>query len=369
MSQQTATTVDATPAAEIAVSSPAKSALRLHASWIAICIVLFGVSYRWSRSVVTPPRARNLLAIPKEKLNFGTVLATDKFTWKVPVKNQSTETIDIERIEVSCGCTSVEPNHFSLAPNETKEIIFEIALKSRDGAAGTDFSVGFKPIFKHHETVFNDAWEITGSVKSVIELGVSSILYDANTRMISGETPNPTTIPIQLHVPEIRVKCSCAEKIGKIEPVETLPKKLVVNFVPSQTLSPGLHTGTVDIEVEDSGGASLSKHTIPISLRVVGMVEVTPRILELGVHKVGAIAEGKVYLSSTGDKPFQIGYEPKEKRAIRIVSEAGNATSQEVNISLDVTKTGRHELREQILVVDEAGNEERVEIRLQYSGE
>ena len=168
-------------------------------------------------AVGLPPRSAGvvadqppvLLAGPAQ-LDFGAAWSSDDFVCTVPVRNISAEPVSVIRVAAGCGCTSIGPKSFDLAPGAAQDLTLHLDLRP------------LYPVPEHirewpfQETIavyFGDAdspqyqeFPLSGRVRETIAVP-RIIQYVAAERLVEhGPTPS-RTVPVRTSIPlrELRV--------------------------------------------------------------------------------------------------------------------------------------------------------------------
>ena len=126
--------------------------------WL-LAIAILGVSFAaayWAgmaaRQWRKPPSVEVVegLAISTADLDMGEVWEEKGITWRLPIRNQTTATIEVRDLLASCGCTLIEPRKLSIPASETATINLQLDLTHRtysdSGLAERPFAVTVRPI-------------------------------------------------------------------------------------------------------------------------------------------------------------------------------------------------------------------------------
>lgn len=272
----------------------------------AVCVIILLLAiafagYRYSVRTLTPPRARNLLSIPAERLDFGEHFATKDLRCSVPIKNIGLASLHVTDVELSCGCTQVSPAEFTLAPGQTQVLEFTVDLSGPSNSLGGSrpFSVSFAPILENN-LVMKDSWLLTGRVKPAFSVGIAQLNYDGGARLVAGGSHAPAVVPLQRFISDVELSIECPKDLGRAE----LRDDEIV-FRPSPSLLPGTYTGELKVfgSIKEE---VLSPVVVPIYLYVTGIAEAMPRIVDFGLLPAETTASCRVLLTSPTGKPFRV---------------------------------------------------------------
>ncbi len=118
---------------------------------------------------VSKPIEPSELSVPEDRLDFGTVWATNDFVWNLPITNQGSEPLEITDFLQSCTCTSVRPTQLAIPPGatETVKVHVDLVTKYRDQTA---FQITAKTRDPRGEVKAQQPWTISGRVNRLLTL-------------------------------------------------------------------------------------------------------------------------------------------------------------------------------------------------------
>lgn len=105
----------------------------------AICLVLVAAAiYAGTSSAQLP-------IVDAQALDLGEMSAAGEHVIYLPIRNPSLQTISIDAIHVSCGCTRIHPSRLQLAPLQTSQLKLTLNLADRVAvAANKDQPIPFE---------------------------------------------------------------------------------------------------------------------------------------------------------------------------------------------------------------------------------
>jgi hypothetical protein len=261
---------------------------------LAIAVNIAMGLFKSSGDVVRGTDTRSaVLHIEPSALDFGDVAATDKFTWKIPVRNTLGRSVRIERFMTSCSCAGIEPATAELAPGETQRFLVKLDLfQGRTGEATYSFSESIYPVVSGEMGV-NEPWVVRGQVHEVFRFEPDTVTFGAQT--IVGGSPEAkviTAIPYELceDVACRVVPDHAAVQVSRADDgvfrVHVLPRAIDTAGDQSFRL---LITPQWSISVDKSLRRSLPRgeRTIYVSYEVVAPVEAFPTYNHLGFVEIG----------------------------------------------------------------------------------
>lgn len=95
----------------------------------AIGLVLLAVAIYARSSVAQVP------VVDHQSLELGDLPATGEHVVYLPIRNPSLQTITIDAIHVSCGCTRIHPTRFQLSPLQSTQLKLTLNLADRVAVA------------------------------------------------------------------------------------------------------------------------------------------------------------------------------------------------------------------------------------------
>ncbi len=273
-------------------------------------VLLAAGGYQFGHSRLVAPLAAGRLEIPAEHLDFGTAVVQDDFVFRLPVENRSSQTVEIAAMDRSCGCASVTPASFTLAPFESRWLQLNLDLRGGDAFAYSgeerDFAVELRPVYAKAMTP-GETWRVTGQIQSPFRV-LERPLRFAPDALIAGSEFKPLKFTIEPRVPtnEVRVEVASKSAIAQVTS-ERRGHAIQVILTPDGSLPIGAHDFRLSITMIGAEGATLTEQTLSVPGRVVSDVEVEPAYLRLDASAAGENANSQVVkLKSRTGTPFEI---------------------------------------------------------------
>ena len=283
-------------------SPPAFSRPPFRLSRLALLVLLAGSATWFSRSFWLPaigltkpdPRTAqgpNLAAplwIDPRSLDLGDVFEAKRVNRKLKIENISDRSISIERLDASCSCVGIQPQHLRLPPGGTAEIELMLDL-SRPPAVMHDArawerrlpirAVGAKTA---GEPLLGQ-WIIRSKIKAVLMADPGMAHFDDLTQGQAGAAIHIAlrpTIPadkIVLISSPAWLACSISKVDRQFE--------LIVQPKPMEKA--GTFQGEIDIDLLDSEGKATCRQGIKARVKVLEKVAALPADVAFGVIQVG----------------------------------------------------------------------------------
>lgn len=285
--------------------------MTLRRSIVLIAASLFaGGGYQLGHSMLVAPLASGRLEIPADRLDFGTVVEQKGFVYRLPVENRSSQAVEIASIERSCGCASVTPRSFTLAPFESRWLQLNLNLRGDDAFTYSgderDFAVELRPVYAKAMTP-GETWRVTGRVQSPFRI-VERPLRFARDALIAGSDFAPLEFTIEPRAPFQKVTVALDAKSAPAQIAsERRGDAIHVTLAPDGSLPIGAHEFRLSIAVMGADGAPQPGQTLRLPARVVPDVEIEPTYLRLNGPANGDSSDSRqVTLKSHTGTSFEI---------------------------------------------------------------
>ncbi len=275
-----------------------------------VCVIVgAGVSQLWELTSVSTP-ANSPLVVDAIALNIGKAWVTDSLPWKFSILNVDDQPVIISRFETSCGCTSISPRGLTIPSGERREICAYIDLQRQFDVSrkfdGQPFLITVRPVIKGAGTDdLGSPWPLSGYVHNCIGISAKKIeLGDLNGDV---EQHKPDVLAIAPSEPakelELTMDTShCRPVPSKIDIAvdrrqstnEISPIALVV----SADVPIGRHDWQLRVCATHSDGSPCGTVIIPVTVNVLGDVNVDRAMVAFGTLDVGATATTTVSVFS-----------------------------------------------------------------------
>ena len=137
---------------------------------VLLCLLVSatGLGIYWGQTHIVAGIENGFLEVDAEHLDFGEVWVQDKFQWTLPIKNTSSDPVELVGFHVSCKCVSFEPASLVVEPAETAEVKLTLNLATQipeqSTKASRPFLVRVVPIIKGGLPQYN-GWDVRGRVR------------------------------------------------------------------------------------------------------------------------------------------------------------------------------------------------------------
>jgi len=249
----------------------------------------------------------HILSVEGDPLDFGDVWEQEHFVWTLPVRNTSSEPLQILDIRFSCpACTSVYPKSLHIPVGQTAGVTIELNLSCPScGAAEQPFRVSLVPLVEGHESD-KVTWNITGRVRRLFDL--SPGLLDFGDALVRGEPFPAKSLRVVCNAEVTEVAAKCDESLAKVEVAldRAHPAAWSISVTPSESLPVGDFRFHVVLEALSRSGKKLPPKRIPVIGCVVEDVVLVPSNVAIGAAKLGQVIEELVLLRSRGGRSLEV---------------------------------------------------------------
>lgn len=295
------------------LTSRADALLRRAGSWAPMLVVAAVASGGFWLGILRHTSNGNLGLVAREdSLTFGEIWETADFEWTLLIENPTSQTVSIESLEASCGCTSPQPNQLTIAPgasaNVKLKIDFGARTKDDPSAAVSDFAVRVTPTFRRGEArLAGKGWSVTGRVRRALKPSERSIVFGRTSHLVQGGAMPFETITATALRPLQGIEASCDPPLlsAEVEPADA-DGRFRIRVTPLSDLPPGLFRPTVYLRPVTLGGQRLPAIAVQVEGEILAPVVAIPDRIDLGRHPVGDTAETLVRLESPLGQSFRV---------------------------------------------------------------
>jgi hypothetical protein len=276
--------------------------------WRAAAIILtisFGVAYLgglYARKWMQPPDQAVVegLSIPLANLDIGEAWEEKDFVWLLPVRNVTSNTIEIRKFTTSCGCTAIKPANLSIHPGDTATVQLTIDLTHRSYAekelSERPFTISVYPITQQTRRGGVPGWQILGTVRSRVTLDTKSVHF--GDQPIRGQPAVTKKVLASVHVPCQALEVSVNPVIATttIKRREDDPSRFEITIAVNPDQPAGYFHTDAKISVVSPGGKRELAFTLPIAGDMQPEVRLLPARVLLSPTPIGETAEAVVTL-------------------------------------------------------------------------
>jgi hypothetical protein len=256
-----------------------------------------------------PEKEQPTLTVNEADLNFGRVWATHQFPWKLHVTNNSSQPVNIERIEASCICTIVGPNRVIVPPHSTAEVAVNInlvgAVHHKPALEPQPFEVHFQPLIVG-ATPGSVVWTLRGEVVSAIEKLPASLDFGEWVEGNTESPPRSAQVLLAHGKDKIEIDLETQEVTVRMDRNEENPALRSMELAFSQEPTPGRFRLPAMVRVFGPNGEPKGRYSFHLVGRVVEDIYIDPPSLAFGIVEPGARVGGTLTINSHSGKLFEV---------------------------------------------------------------
>lgn len=353
-----------------------------------------------TRGVVKPP-VLPVLVVDADKLDFGETWDNRDFRWVLPIRNTSSQVVEISDFGTSCDCTKVSPRSLSIPAGATVAVEMQFNLlrapdaRSRSPAASTPLPASPKSLPLANEmsdvrdvqfavTAFIGTgtaaaesarpqtvnWQLRGKVRSAIRLSHSAIFFGEHSdRYVQISVPEIEVIEL---TPLMTIETEVSDNSFVVERMERSVEDssiFKIALTPRRQLPLGTFKFELSLVPRQPDGRRLPAVTVPVEGRVVTDVQPVPTAaLLLGAHPVGTQIEEVVELASLTEQTFEIERVLTAPGTIATVQHQPGAKGKTCLLRQTILKTGEQKVVVEFIVKLPYGKTSQVSVVATYIG-
>jgi hypothetical protein len=291
----------------------------------------------------------NGLYIDPGSLDVGEVWEDPEYHVPLTVKNLGSQTQTIVDFQPSCHCVDIEPRNLIVPANQSVRLTVALDLTRRTpdqvGLARRPLLVSLRPVFQGDFGAAS-GWELRASVRSRVSLESAQIAFaDQCTR---GGTAVWRKVKATAHFPLERLEVYAPPEIADVrsEPLAHDPGKYIILVSPRPSLPAGPFQFQVQVDAVEAGGSTHRCASIEAYGEMQPPVQVFPRMLLLGEHRVGTRVEADVclHLPTTGPSATSVPDQlptAESKLAFLPDEDPGARPALDLNLDLERKRYGQ----------------------------
>jgi hypothetical protein len=297
--------------------------IRLRRIWnhrgLSICcllVILAVISYwvgRYKNVVleqwITFLRNGEIAEVDAASLDFGETFVQEDFKWRLPIRNKSRRTLEIEGWRESCHCTEIEPRTLTIPPGEVREVTLTLNLLSKknesEGRSEWDFAVMITPQIATLSFPA-DVWKVHGRVRATLACSPGHV--DFGESLVFGKPFAAESVEVTSHqeIDHLEADWDRSFATVEVQPTTNDGRHFRVDVTPARNLALGDHTFMVTLLGKDSHGTTMEKAHCYVRANVVDDFVIAPSPVSFGFGEVGQLLEQTVSLTSRTQQPFSL---------------------------------------------------------------
>jgi hypothetical protein len=280
-------------------------------SWLALGIagiILAGVcaaSYWFETKTGDLPQGG--LTLEDRYLNLGEVWEDSKFPWKLPIRNQGTQKVEIIGFATSCSCVSLRPHAFVLGPGEGRDLELIVNLMRTGRAPGEDqgiFETFLVPHIKEG-SVTQKGWVLRARVRRALTITPENVDFGGN--LVQGQLFPPKKVDVWTHMNATGLFLKYDRtKIKVITRRSSEDNKFSLEITLAKSMPPGPFNITINVQPEEVGKKPLPGRLLLVQGIIQGDIQALPSAIRLGAQPVGETALETVTFKSASGQPLEL---------------------------------------------------------------
>jgi hypothetical protein len=309
-----------------------------------------GLILKWTREFWNNTDAA--LVVDPQYLDFGDVWAQPDFRWTLPIRNTTGRDIRVDGFQVSCKCTSIEPESLVVPARGEASVSLAIdltgAVASEPLGKARDLSLHLAPVVEGGPPI-SASWTLKGRVRKALEVAPRAVFFQSWELGTAGAA-YVATVDLSAVEPlaQLRVDGNDYGHSVEVRQADEEGRRFEISL----SLSPAFQRTDFHHRLTITGIAKSGKLLPPFALSVYGTtvpeIYAEPPDLLLGAIPLGESLVGTICLKSASGTPVQLVdvpipssetevsplAEPPDAGVIRIRQTAVRPGSQIVDIEI-----------------------------------
>jgi hypothetical protein len=281
------------------------------------------------------------IVVPAGDLDLGIVWATCGLSHTLHLRNVSSRRVELASFLTTCGCVAVEPSSPTIAPKGQCDVTLKLRIASElDGDAKLkepNFRTQLVPIIRGYPGS-PPQWELTGTIRRLLSLSASSLQFDEP--LIQGRSFPRREVRIVSKAPLQSVEAEGGSAFAACDLTRESETVYVLHIQPSNTLPIGPFHFDITLIPCLRSGRKIRTDLLAVSGWVSHEVEASPRMLHLGMLRVGQASESRVVVRSLIGKPFTLKSIIPDSKDTQVQVEASGDNGVTLRITHRVVASG-----------------------------
>lgn len=257
------------------------------------------------------------LDISEERLCFGNAWEQPAFVWNLPIRNRSSNRVEVTQLRPSCGCASITPTTFTIPPHGQIDVEVRLDLRTRRNRRTTiepyrPFDLRIAGVLAAQPEDSNE-WTLNGTVwRCPLEVVPQEVLFGES--LVAGclfpavhVAVTPTT-----GCGVVRAHCDRSIVVVTVESHPDNRDEYQLTIRPAPDLSVGVHECYVYLTCDLPSEGSLPddmdapQFALPVKMKVIPSWYIAPESVVLGVEMLGETLEYRVVAGVLDGAPFNV---------------------------------------------------------------
>jgi len=297
--------------------------------WFAATVYVLVLAVPATHNSPAPP-----LTIDPASVDFGTVWNCEHFRWTFPIKNTGDATIQVGKVEGSCGCTSVNPTAFVLSPGQQVNVTVNINFVSRSGAQPWPPSEPIDQLISAYKVGDEVrpiiSWHLRGVVKNALFTTPDHL--DFADSLLEGQRYPPKPLEVTCYGPCRDLIVSVDDQFGvaSVRNPSGDGRHFQVFVAPKPTLAIGVHRFKLGLAALLQSGERTPPVPIWVEAQVLQDLQVLPSLAHFGDLRIGDAREETISLHSRTGQPFEIAEYTSSSNDVTVTAESQDPSGDKV---------------------------------------
>jgi len=279
--------------------------------------VLLLTSALWPWGCVPVPAGRpcrhesgSVLSVDPDSLYFGRSWEQDQFPFRLQVRNNSPQQVQVLRVESSCNCLSVEPRSFTIPGNGEISLNLRLDLRRRRFVRMNRWLFRSELCAVVADSRRRQSWEVKGEVFAyplrVVPASLWIETFVGNAHAVEGKAE----IRCSGSVTHVDARCPARFASARITRSHARSQSYDLVLWPNQHLPPGEHAFVLSLKPTlrelPAGLGPPPELRIPVTLVVRHDVYASPRTVAFGFLPLGGCRSQQITLRSFARRDFSV---------------------------------------------------------------
>ena len=286
--------------------------------WTVVILAVIAISIHLLSARRAGERMSTAIHIEPSALQLGEIWGQSEVTCKLPITNNSPETITIDDWKTSCGCGTVSPSMLRIEPWQTGNVNLAIKLSAADANTreATEFRVALFPTIRVNE-LSRKVFEVSGKLRAPC-IVVPSMVQFPHGSLVKGR-PFPTRhVTVEMLAPASTLTADWESSFAEVAVTKASDETYTVAIKPNENLAVGAHRFRVILYVRHSHEVAEQTLLIEVDAKVADTIRFEPDGLVFGVVTVSDYVEDIVNIKSADDETFEVISVDVSSRQLRV---------------------------------------------------
>jgi hypothetical protein len=244
--------------------------------------------------------------VDEKYLNFGEVWEDSTFSFKLPVRNEATDHVQVHEFARSCSCVDIQPTSLGMAPGEVATLTITLDLRrgmSTNKSSWTwPFQAEIHPLIAG-QPAQGKPWVLKGQVKKLLDLSPPIVSF--GNELTRGQPYPIKTVKVFSVVELDDLLAACDAEKASVRVSRDGPQQFHVTITPAATVNSGPLAIDLSLQpVRKRVPAHLPGKMLKMQGFLHDEVEAVPGAIAVGALPTGSSFSETVCLRSRASRPF-----------------------------------------------------------------